>query len=235
MLILTALATLVGHCAVPPSPSQFTVIIDPGHGGKDQGAPAIVQGRFEKEATLRIARLIAARLSLEKDTSAILTRDNDLYLSLAQRRNIITSCKADLVVSIHADSGPITAQGPSIYVLNEAGEAIVVNRMTSKYPYMPDNDTAYILANLEQRASINLAAKIAARVRRRLGDVAERIRVQKTANFALLKSPGVPSILIETGFVTNLKDAMLLFNVHGQSALADAIAGPIIESAMNFK
>lgn len=227
-MILAALSIAVGSCVTPRKSSDFRVIVDAGHGGRDVGAPAVMRGKFEKEVTLAVATALSKRLGLRTGFAVVMTRATDRNLSLVQRRQIIGSCSPNLVISIHADSGPSSARGPSVYVLNDAGEAIAVNRlMRSGRSIDHDDDTAFILANLRQRGSMNYAFGLAERIRTALGRDNGHPRAIKTANFALLKAPGVPSVLIETGYVTNRRDAQRLFDPAQQALIADAIASSI--------
>ncbi|RZK44532.1 MAG: N-acetylmuramoyl-L-alanine amidase [Hymenobacter sp.] len=229
MIVLTALAISVGQCVTPRPKTGFVVILDAGHGGSDVGAPAIIPQKYEKQVTLEIATALSKQLGLRKGITVIMTRATDRHLTLVQRRQIIKSCSPDLVISIHADSGPSSARGPSVYVLNDAGEAIVVSRlMRVNRSVDHDDDTAFILANLRQRGSINFAVELAVKIRTALGRGDSNPRAIKTANFALLKAPGVPSILIETGYVTNRLDANILFDTNQQALIADAIGSCIV-------
>lgn len=228
MLFLAAIAISVGQCVPARKPPGYTVIVDAGHGGRDVGAPAVMPRRYEKDVTLGIATALAKQLSLQRGLAVIMTRATDRNLSLVQRRRVISSCSPDLVISIHADSGPSSARGPSIYVLNDAGEAIVVSRLTrSGRSVDHDDDTAYILANISQRGSINFAYELASKIRTALGQEEGNLRAIKTANFALLKAPGVPSILVETGYVTNRSDANKLFDPNQQTLIANKISSAI--------
>ncbi|RYF03726.1 MAG: N-acetylmuramoyl-L-alanine amidase [Oxalobacteraceae bacterium] len=229
MVVLAALALSVGQCVVPRKSSDFVVVIDAGHGGRDVGAPAVIPRRYEKQVTLAIATALSKQLSRRKGLAVVMTRATDRNLTLVQRRQIIGSCSPNLVISIHADSGPSSARGPSVYVLNDAGEAVVVSRlMRSAQSAHHDDDTAYILANLRQRGSMNFAIELAVRIRSALGGADGKPRAIKTANFALLKAPGVPSILVETGYVTNRLDAEKLFNPNQQATIASEIAASIV-------
>ncbi|MCU6455256.1 N-acetylmuramoyl-L-alanine amidase [Sphingomonas sp. A2-49] len=235
MAAALALALAVGRCVGSADPGTFTVVVDPGHGGRDRGAFSTSAGRAEKEASLAIARRVAARIARRGDVRVVLTRNDDRYLSLVARRSIIQSCRANLAVSIHADSGPADASGASVFVLNEAGEAIVAGRMALAARSLDaDADTAYILANLQQRASINYAIPIALRIRAGIGGRDRADERPSSANFALLKAPGVPSILVECGFLTNARDSARLFGDDGQDAIARAIADPILREAKAY-
>lgn len=230
------MALAVGRCVGPRPADAFTVVVDPGHGGRDRGAFSTFANRGEKDATLAIARRVATRIARRRDVRVVMTRNDDRYLSLVARRAIIQSCRANLVVSIHADSGPAGASGSSVYVLNEAGEAIVAGRMAAALRSRDaDEDTSYILANLQQRASINYAIPIALRIRDGIGGRDRAPSHPSSANFALLKAPGVPSILVECGFLTNARDAARLFDDDGQDDIAEAIADPILREAKAFR
>lgn len=230
------MALSVGMCSTSLPRAHFSVVIDPGHGGRDAGAPASIPGRYEKEVALAISKALASRLTGQKNVSVTLTRGDDRFLSLRERRRIITSCKPKLVVSVHADSGPPRARGASVYVLNEVGEAIVVGRLagpakSGRY----GDDLAYLLAHLEQRASVNFAASLAADIHQSLSASDTYVRRPKTANFALLKSAGIPSILVETGYLSDNDDAIRLLGPAGQADIADAIAAPILKVARRHR
>jgi N-acetylmuramoyl-L-alanine amidase len=229
------LALSTGSCTVTLPKKDFVVVVDPGHGGRDSGAVAKDGLKFEKDIVLEVSRLLATKLSQEKRVSVILTRSGDYYLSLIQRQSIVKSCHPNLVVSIHADSGPPSARGGSVYVLNKIGEAVAVDRLISKRLIANDaTDTEYILANLEQRASMNYSAMIASEIQQGLSNVSD-VRSSKTANFALLKVPGIASLLVESGFITNEKDAARISSASGQAAISAAIAGPIVSAANRWR
>ena len=226
------MALSIGMCGTSLPRAHFSIVIDPGHGGRDVGAPAGIRGRYEKEVALSISKLLANRLASQRNVSVTLTRGDDRFLSLTERRKIITSCKPNLAVSVHADSGPPSARGASVYVLNETGEAVVVGRLAGRGTNSSDDeDLTYLLAHLEQRASVNFAASLAADIHRSLGASDTYARRPRTANFAMLKSAGIPSILIETGFISNNDDATRLLDPAYQADIADAIAAPILEVA----
>lgn len=234
-MLLPVLLLATTYCA-PGAGSEamrgaFLVIVDPGHGGKDSGALARDAKLFEKDINLRISRRIAEELGQRRGVRVIMTRQDDRTMSLTTRRQIIRSCRPDLVISIHADSGPQSARGGSVYVLNDAGEAIVTDRIISRSSRTAlDDDVGYVLANLEQRASINYAAAIAFDIQKEFGEISSARR-SKTANFALLKSPGIPSLLIEMGYMTNPGDVARLSREAGQKAVARAISRPVLAAA----
>lgn len=221
----------IGHCAEPLTRPAFTVVVDAGHGGRDGGAYSFAVGRVEKEATLAIAKRVARKLGSSKQIVVIMTRDDDRYLSLIARQRIIKSCEPNLVVSIHADSGPPAARGAAVFLLNEQGQAIVVDRLMSRIQDSTDDELSFILADIQQRQSINYVVPIASRIQLAIGSRVGRGGVPRSANLALLKVPGTPSLLIECGFVSNEFDAIDLFTPEGQDRIAGAISAPILDAA----
>lgn len=222
------LSAAISSCTGSMSRKSFSVVIDAGHGGKDPGAPSSFPGRYEKEANLAIAKLLYSRLVPRLGWSVRMTRTSDQTMSLADRRRVIASCIPDLVVSIHADSGPPEARGSSVYTLDEVGRAVVIGRIVlAKTGRMEEPETAYILADLEQRQSINYSFEVAKRIQVALDTKRTTYSTPISANFAILKTPGVASVLIECGFISNIVDARRLLSVDGQVEIADRIASAI--------
>lgn len=231
VLSASILALAIGSCREMQLHKTYTVLVDAGHGGRDVGAPAVVKGKFEKDVTLAVARMVAARLKVEAGYAAIMTRTADRYVSLLDRRKLITACKPDLVVSIHANSGPSKAHGASVYALNEAGKAIVVGRLVGhEGQRQDDEDLAYLMADLRQRQSTNKSFQVAYKIQSALRKRGSKSSMPLNANFALLKAPGIPSVLIECGFITNRYDAANLLDADGQTHIANSIVQAIIES-----
>jgi N-acetylmuramoyl-L-alanine amidase len=230
-----AMSLLIGHCASPVARPAFTVVVDAGHGGRDGGAYSSAGGRPEKEATLAIATSVARKLGSSKQIVVIMTRADDRYLSLVARQRIIRSCEPDLVISIHADSGPPAVRGAAVFLLNEQGQAVVVDRMMSRTRKDADDELSFILADIRQRQSINYVAPIASQIQLAIGPRIGRGGLPRFANLALLKVPGTPSLLIECGFVSNSADAVDLFTSEGQDRIAGAIAAPILDAARRSK
>lgn len=235
ILAFLIMALSVGTCSTPLSQTHFSVVVDPGHGGRDVGALADGRKRYEKDVTLAISKMLAARLAGNSKISVVMTRNDDRYLSLVQRRMIVASCKPNLVLSVHADSGPPLARGASVYVLNESGEAIVVDRLSRHTAANRPDDLAYILAHLQQRESVNFSATLSAEISKALGQRDTHVRQPRSANFALLKSAGIPSILVETGFISNKDDAIRLFDPAEQAGIAEAVAGPIMKVSRRYR
>jgi N-acetylmuramoyl-L-alanine amidase len=238
-----ALATTLAEKKAKPRPAALPLIVlDPGHGGKDPGAIG-VRGTYEKHVTLDIARNVAARLSASGRHRVLLTRSCDVFLPLKQRAEVAHDQRADLFISIHADSAPNEeARGVSAYTLSETASdkfaaAIATRENASDYltgvdVASADKEVAAILFDLTRRHSLNSALAKKARIVSLLGDKLTLLENPKrSANFAVLKVPDVPSILIETGFLSNPHDEALLSSPAARkrvaATLADAIAGAI--------
>jgi len=219
-----------------PAGRKPLVVIDAGHGGKDVGAISILGGRFEKDATLAIARAAARALRASGLVRVKLTRDDDRFIPLAGRVAIARTAQADLFVSVHADSAPnADARGASVYTLSATASDAVAARLAAREnksdiiagvdlgreaPEVGD-----ILIDLEQRNTMNVAANFAdtlqAALARRIGFRGE---FHHFAGFLVLKAADIPSVLLETGYVTNADDAKLLFSEAGQRRIGDGIA-----------
>ncbi len=231
-------ATAFAPTPPPPAPAgrKPLVVIDAGHGGKDVGAISILDGQFEKAATLAIARAAARALRASGLVRVKLTRDDDRFIPLAGRVAIARAAQADLFVSVHADSASnADARGASVYTLSATASDAVAARLAAREnksdiiagvdlgreaPEVGD-----ILIDLEQRNTLNVAANFAdtlqAALARRIGFRGE---FHHFAGFLVLKAADIPSVLLETGYVTNADDAKLLFSEAGQRRIGDGIA-----------
>lgn len=210
------------------------VVIDAGHGGHDPGAIGR-SGLREKHVTIAIARLVASKLEASGRYKAILTRRDDRFLRLRQRVAIARKAKADLFVSIHADSvGRRNVRGASVYTLSERAsdrEAAALAERENKADIIPGMDLSHenkevsnILIDLAQRETMNQSARLAILMVRALGKRAKILqRPHRQAGFAVLKAPDVPSILIETGFLSNSADEKMLKSQKYRSVIADGI------------
>ncbi len=218
----------------PPDASRPLVVLDPGHGGHDPGAGS---GTIkEKAVTLRIAREIRARLLEEGGVRVALTRDEDRYLMLAERTSMARRLKADLFVSIHADSAESRdARGASVYVLSEKGSSEAAAKIAAS---QNEADTVngvdlgtesdvvgQILLDLSQREAQAGSVEIASLILRELrGKTRVHTDEVQSAAFAVLKSPDVPSVLFETGYISNRSDAAYLVSEEGRETIAEAAA-----------
>ena len=223
--------------ALPP-----LIVLDPGHGGHDPGAIGL-RGGYEKHITLDIAQNIANRLSAGGRHRVLMTRSRDVFMALSERARLAHDKRADLFISIHADSAPNgEARGVSAYTLSETASdkfaaAIATRENASDYltgvdVATADKEVAAILFDLTRRHSLNAALAKKARIVSLLGNKLTLLENPKrSANFAVLKVPDVPSILIETGFLSNPRDEALLSSPSARqrlaATLADAIAGAV--------
>ena len=217
-------------------PRALIVAIDPGHGGKDPGAIGS-QGTYEKDITLAIAKKLKARIDKEPNMRAVLTRTGDYYISLPQRRINARKANADLFISIHADANPKAhAHGSSVFTLSEHGATSttaswLANKENSVDDLMGGIDIANkskdikeLLLDLSLNATINDSTKLAEYVLKQLGSInhLHKRNVEK-AGFAVLKSPDIPSILVETAFLSNPKEEVKLRDIGYQNKMADAL------------
>lgn len=219
------------------APRIIIVAIDPGHGGKDPGAVGN-QGTHEKDITLAIARKLKERIDKEPNMRAVLTRDGDYYISLPQRRINARRANADLFVSIHADANPKShAHGSSVFTLSEHGATSTTASWLANKENSVDSDLMggiditskskdikELLLDLSLNATINDSAKLAEYVLKQLGGINHlHKRNVEQAGFAVLKSPDIPSILVETAFLSNPKEEEKLRSKNYQDKMADAM------------
>jgi len=220
-----------------PSESGRDIIIavDAGHGGVDPGASGR-RGTREKDVVLEVAKTLAARINQEPGMKAVLTRDGDYFISLQERTRRARRAKADLFVSIHADSiANPDVSGSSVYVLSDRGATSEAARWLAERENaadlkggikLDDKDAALanVLLDLSQTASIASSMVAADTVLRSLDLVGEvrKPRVQQ-AGFVVLKSPDIPSMLVETAFISNREDERKLAQPAHRAKLANAI------------
>ncbi|WP_076068694.1 N-acetylmuramoyl-L-alanine amidase [Sphingomonas montana] len=215
------------------------VVIDPGHGGHDPGAISVYGGRKEKDAALAIARAIRDALVATGRVRVALTRDDDRFLVLQERREIARRLKADLFISIHADSAPADlARGASIYTLSEVASDQVAARLAARENRSDvlngvnlgnaPPDVSSILVDLAQRESMNMSSSFATLMQREMApSVPFRSSYHRFAAFAVLKAPDVPSVLLETGYMSNIEDSKFLFSSDGRAAIADGVTSAV--------
>ena len=220
-----------------PSESGRDIIIavDAGHGGVDPGASGR-RGTREKDVVLEVAKALAARINEEPGMKAVLTRDGDYFISLQERTRRARKAKADLFVSIHADSiANPDVSGSSVYVLSDRGASSEAARWLAERENAADlkggiklDDKDAVLANvlldLSQTASISASMVAAENILKSLDQIGEvrKPRVQQ-AGFVVLKSPDIPSMLVETAFISNKEDERKLAQPAHRSKLANAI------------
>lgn len=211
------------------------IAIDAGHGGQDPGARG-PGGSREKMITLAIARELARQVNATPGLKAFLTRDTDVFIALTQRYQKARAAKADLFVSIHADSfGNPEANGSSVFVLSQRGASSQAARWLASQENAADliggvklqdkDDTlASVLLDLSQSATMRASEDMAGQV---LGGLRRLGRTHKgeveRANFVVLRSPDVPSMLVETAFISNPDEERRLNDPAHQTQLARAI------------
>jgi N-acetylmuramoyl-L-alanine amidase len=219
----------------PAVTRMVTIVLDPGHGGEDPGAIG-ARGSQEKSVTLQVARRLKKRIDGETNMRSVLTRDADFFIPLHHRVAKARRVQADLFVSIHADAfvRP-SARGSSVFVLSERGATSTAARWLAqkenasdliggvnldvKDPYL-----ARTLLDLSQTATINDSLKLGKAVLTELGGVNTLHKaVVEQAGFAVLKAPDIPSILVETAFISNPEEERRLTDERHQEELASAI------------
>jgi N-acetylmuramoyl-L-alanine amidase len=217
---------------------DIIVVVDPGHGGKDPGAVGS-KGQREKDVVLSIAQLLAKRLKREKGFDVKLVRNDDFFVPLRKRVDIARKHNADMFISVHADAAPrLTASGASVYALSEGGATSATARFMAQRENGADLLGATSLLNLKDKdpmlAGVILDMSMNATIASSLqlgGSVLGSLqgittlhqkRVEQ-AGFAVLKSPDVPSILVETGFISNVQDSQRLVTARHQQAIADGL------------
>jgi N-acetylmuramoyl-L-alanine amidase len=223
----------------PPPPVAvnrlLTVAIDAGHGGEDPGARGR-RGTYEKNVTLLIARELKTIVDTEPNMRAFLTRDGDYFIPLGGRVEKARRVKADLFVSVHADAFIRPhARGSSVFALSERGATSTAAQWLAKRENnadliggvnlgVKDRYLAMTLADLSLTAQISDSMKLARAVLGELGGVntLHRGRVEQ-AGFAVLKAPDVPSILVETAFISNPEEERRLNDERYQEKIARAI------------
>ncbi len=223
---------------VPEAPRYVrlvTVAIDAGHGGEDPGAIG-ASGTREKDVTLALAKKLKQKIDAQENMRAVLTRDGDYFVPLAQRVVKARAMKADLFVSLHADAFiKPHARGSSVFALSENGATSAAARWLAKR----ENDADLIggvnidvkdpslkrtLIDLTQTSTINDSIKVGHAVLKEIGDIntLHKARVEQ-AGFAVLKAPDIPSILVETAFISNPEEEKRLNDPDYQDKLVDAI------------
>lgn len=209
------------------------VVIDPGHGGHDPGTMTDGGKTAEKDVVLAVAKAIRDALVKSGRVRVALTREDDRFLPLTGRVAVARRLRADLFVSIHADSAPNpAARGASIYTLSDIASDKEAARLATR-ENSADRfggvdiaaqaaDVRSILADLAQRETMNESAAFA-RLLRQETDPSVRFRTisHRFANFAVLRSGGIPAVLFETGYLSNAKDAAFLQSRAGRKAIAE--------------
>jgi len=211
------------------------VVIDAGHGGHDPGALSPHSGKREKDITLALARAIRDDLIASGRIRVALTRSDDRYLLLEERSGIARRLQADLFISVHADAAENEqARGASIYTLSETASDREAARLAARENRANiingvdlgghNRDVSSILLDLTQRETMNRAADFARLLQRESADAVNfRTTAHRFASFVVLKAPDTPSILFETGFISNKDDGEFLASQEGQKKVARGV------------
>ncbi|KZZ36915.1 N-acetylmuramoyl-L-alanine amidase, partial [Oleiphilus sp. HI0117] len=222
---------------------DIIVVIDPGHGGEDPGA--IGPNRIkEKDVVLAIAKELRKQINAQKGFKAYLTRERDYYIGLRKRTRIARKHNTDLLVSIHADAfKKAQAHGASVFALSNRGATSETARWLAQKENsadliggvggvsLEDKDDvlASVLLDLSSTASLKASLGVGSKVLSSMGNVARlHKRSVQQAGFVVLKSPDIPSILVETGFISNPAESKRLKSSKYQRKMAKAIKGGIL-------
>jgi len=243
----SVIAQIDSRTPSPPPPSStaperkqpFIIALDPGHGGEDPGAVGR-SGTREKDVVLAIAHRLRAMINTTPGMRAFMTRDGDYFVPLHVRVQKARRVKADLFISIHADAWiKPSARGGSVFVLSEKGASSSMARTLARQQNASDliggvkistqdKHLARLLLDLSTSAQIRDSNQLGSKVLTRIGQVGRlhKPRVE-SAGFAVLKAPDIPSILVETAFISNPQEEALLRDPGHQQKLAAAIMAGI--------
>ena len=223
-----------------PPPKPKLVFLDPGHGGKDPGALG-VRGTQEKVVVMAIARELQRELQAGGRYRVMLTRASDSFVALRERVARAQAAKADLFLSLHADSHPDSdVRGASVYTLSEeasdreaAALAARENRADGVVAGMrlgsQTDDVARTLVAMSQRGTVNNSRRLAETIVQTFGKGGVRLlpRTHRQAGFAVLTAPEIPAALVELGYLSNPQDEKLLTVRQHQIALARALRASV--------
>ncbi len=218
---------------------MITIALDPGHGGEDPGAIG-ASGSREKDVVLAIAKRLKARIEQQPNMRVMLTRDADYFVPLQVRVQKARKVQADLFVSIHADAFvEPTARGSSVFALSEKGASSTAARWLANKENSADliggvnlrgqdHQLASVLLDLSTTAQINDSMKLARAVLSEIGGINKLHKGSvEQAGFAVLKAPDIPSILVETAFISNPEEEARLTDDGYQNQMADALMNGI--------
>lgn len=237
---------LVKSVAAPPPPvprpghgDGRTIVIDAGHGGLDPGALAS-GGIQEKGLVLEYAQALAKRLRRSGELRVVMTREDDRFVALRERVRLAEAAGGDVFLSIHADANPVEKlRGASVYTLSETAsdkEVAALAARENKSDILAGVDlsahsdvVSQILIDLSQRDSVNASLSLASRVVAELRARGTQVlrKPTRSAGFAVLKSPNMPSVLIEVGYLSNRHDRAYLASDAGRAAVVDGIASAV--------
>ena len=220
----------------PSDPSRPLIVIDPGHGGHDPGARNSKSGAVEKDVTLAVAAALRDELLKGGRVRVAMTREDDSFLALEERFGLARDMGAALFISIHADASEETgAHGATVYTLSDVASDAEAERLAARENRanilggvdLSNKSTAVssILIDLMQRETMTASAKFAELLHRETAPaVAFRTPWHRRAALVVLRAPDTPSILFETGYISNDEEAERLRSVEGRRKLAQAAA-----------
>ena len=223
----------------PAESTRPLVVIDAGHGGHDPGALNTALGKREKDITLAIAKAIRDELVAAGGVRVALTREDDRFLILRERYGLARKMGADLFISIHADAAETdSARGATIYTLSETASDREAARLAARENKVDiingvnlggqDSDVSSILIDLTQRETLNLSASFAQLLQREAAPYVNfRPGYHKFASLMVLRAPDMPSVLFETGYISNPQDAQRISSREGQRQIAKGVASAI--------
>ncbi|WP_407331990.1 N-acetylmuramoyl-L-alanine amidase [Enterovibrio sp. 27052020O] len=225
------------QAALPFGTDDIIIAIDPGHGGNDPGAVG-PKRKYEKHVTLSIARRVADKINATPGLKAVLTRNGDYFVDLNKRSEIARKHGAHLLVSIHADGfHKPQPSGASVWVLSRSRANNEIGRWIEKHEeqsnllgggaLLNDNEDEYLsraVLDLQFSNSQKEGYDVAIRILKEMGKVTKLHKSSpEHASLAVLKSPDIPSLLVEAGFITNPKEEQLLLSSGHQQKIANAV------------
>ncbi len=235
--LTVGLPEAVGDIAVTEArvPGRPIVLIDPGHGGRDPGAPSGSGAMVEKDLSLTMARELRLLLKQRGRVRVALTRDDDRYLTLDQRAALARRLGAGLFVSLHMDSAPNPlARGITLYSLSDVASseeaarfAAAENRAGGALSSEADSSVRALLSDLALRHQMEDSAGLAQRMIRHAGGVRLRPRPHQFATFHVLRRAETPAVLVEAGYISNVDDETMLSTEQGRAPIVRALADAI--------
>lgn len=223
----------------PKDSRRPLVVIDAGHGGHDPGAVSPHGGKYEKSVVLAIAKAVRDQLVAGGRVRVALTRDTDKFLVLEERYGIARRLNADLFISIHADAaGNESASGATVYTLSEVASDREAAKLAARENRSnvingvnlggTNQEVSSILIDLTQRETMNVSADFAKLlIREGQRGIKFRTNPHRFASLVVLKAPDTPSVLFESGYLTNKEDVAMLSSRSGQSKVAIGIANAV--------
>ena len=217
------------------TPGRPLVLIDPGHGGQDPGATAVSGDVAEKDLALQLARELRDRLASDGRVRIAMTRDDDRYLTLDQRSALARELGASLYVSLHMDSAPNPlARGATVYSLSDVASDEESARLARSENSAlaraagSDGSVRAILSDLVVQSQMRASATLAERLVRNAGGSVElRPNPHRFADFHVLRSAGVPAVLFEAGYISNVDDEAMLRDPKQRVQIVAALARAI--------